>query len=426
MQVSEEDWFNPYEDQVLGPLLIDRQVEIKVFTAAISLVSTNQFAPAFRLPNAVMLHHDKLRGIGETLSSNDKRWHAKLNERISDYGKIIREEVGSDLISAALDGREKILAVCDFPIEWVSVDQLPAMFKYELSRVPSTPGNVVVDALLSQPKGIYLYRDICKVLIIRSFADHDVIKNHLMSGVQWRVQSGRLPGMTIKLADVSTKQELIEALNSFDGLMVIFDCHGGHGGEEGSAWLNIGNEQLSVWHLYQEARIPPIVILAACSTHPVEGSHASVANGFIESGVRSVVGTLAPVDSSHAAVFVMRLLERIAVYLPLVLKRRTYTWREIMTGLFRMSYVRDVMEGLRDRLSLITQEQYESIHIEVNMLINTYEDKLWFEKFRALVAEAVGLDSDGIVKLWGEHFQFVESMLYVQLGRPENIVIADG
>ncbi|AUA83975.1 hypothetical protein AW893_09515 [Pseudomonas aeruginosa] len=81
------------------------------------------------------------------------------------------------------------------------------------------------------------------------------------------------------------------------------------------------------------------------------------------------------------------------------------------------------MEGLRDRLGLVTQEQYESIHIQANMLINTHEDKLWFEKFRALIAEAARLDQDEIDKLWEEHFQFVESMLYVQLGRPENIVI---
>lgn len=423
MTMSREDFLNPYEDEVLGPLLRDRQVELKIFTATVALVATNQFVPAFRLPNSVMLHHDKLREIGRILSSNDRQWREKLNRNISAYGRAIREDVDAGLLTASFEGREKILAVCDFPIEWVAVDQLPAMFRFELSRVPSTPGNVVINALVSHAKAAYRYQDLCNVLIIRSFDENDAIKDHLVSGILGRVESGRLPRMNVRIVDVSTKQELVDALNSFDGLMVIFDCHGGHGGEEGFAWLNIGGEQLDVWHLYQQARIPPIVILAACSTHPIEGSHASVANGFIESGVCSVIGTFAPVDSSHAAVFVTRLLERIAVYLPIVLKRREYTWREIITGLLRMSYVRDVMEGLRDQLGLVTQEQYKSIHIQANMLINTHEDKLWFEKFRALIAETVGLDQGKMDKLWEEHFQFVESMLYVQLGRPENIVI---
>ncbi|WCX38135.1 CHAT domain-containing protein [Pseudomonas aeruginosa] len=423
MITSQEDLFNPYEDEVLGPLLRDRQVELKVFTAAVALVATNQFVPAFRLPNSVMLHHDKLREIGKILSSNDRQWREKLNRNISAYGRAIRENVGTGLLAASFEGREKILAVCDFPIEWVAVDHLPAMFRFELSRVPSTPGNVVIDALVSHAKAAYSYQNLCNVLVIRSFDENDAIKDHLISGIRGRVESGRFARMSVTIVDISTKQELVDALNSFYGLMVIFDCHGSHGGEEGFAWLNIGGEKLDVWHLYQQARIPPIVILAACSTHPIEGSHASVANGFIESGVCSVIGTFAPVDSSHAAVFVTRLLERIAVYLPIVLKRREYTWREIITGLLRMSYVRDVMEGLRDRLGLVTQEQYESIHIQANMLINTHEDKLWFEKFRALIAEAARLDQDEIDKLWEEHFQFVESMLYVQLGRPENIVI---
>lgn len=420
--MSRDDFFNPYEDEVLAPLLLDRQVELKVFTASVALVATNQFVPAIRLPNSVMLHHDKLREIGRILSSNEKQWRRKLNRNIAAYGRAIRDDVDAGLLTASFAGREKILAVCDFPIEWVAIEQLPTMFRFELSRVPSTPGNVAINALVSHPKAAYRYQDLCEILVIRAFEENDPIRDHLVSGIIKRAESGRFRRVRVRIVDVSSKQELVEALNSFYGIVVIFDCHGGHGGEESSAWLNIGEEQLDVWHLYQQARIPPIVILAACSTHPIEGSHASVANGFIESGVCSVIGTFAPVNSSHAAVFVTRLLERIDLYLPIALRRRDYTWREIITGLFRMSYVRDVMEGLRDQLGLITQAQYEAIHVQANMLINI-EDKLWFEKFMALVAEAVGLEQRNVAEFWEEHFQFVESMLYVQLGRPENIVI---
>ncbi|MEN1641675.1 hypothetical protein AAIH64_35880, partial [Pseudomonas aeruginosa] len=108
---SQEDLFNPYEDEVLGPLLRDRQVELKVFTAAVALVATIQFVPAFRLPNSVMLHHDKLREIGKILSSNDRQWREKLNRNISAYGRAIRENVGAGLLAASFEGREKILAV---------------------------------------------------------------------------------------------------------------------------------------------------------------------------------------------------------------------------------------------------------------------------------------------------------------------------
>ena len=241
--------------------------------------------------------------------------------------------------------------------------------------------------------------------------------------MQWGHEEGRLKGLKVELVDVASKEEVIEALNSFKGLMVIFDCHGGHGGEEDSAWLYIGGENISVWHIYQSARVPPIIVLAACSTHPVEGSHASVANGFLESGACSVLGTFAPINSNHASTFVLRLLSRVAVYLPIALKSRPYTWREIISGLFRMSYTRDVLTYLRDDKKLLDHNQYAAIHIKTNMLVNTYEDKYWFDKFKSMVAEELELEELAANELFQQNFQFVETMLMVQLGRPENIVI---
>lgn len=421
--MSEEDVFNPYEDRILGPLLRDRQVELKIFTTTISIIASNQFVPALRLPNSVMLHHDKLKDIGKTVNSNVKQWHEKLSKKFFDYSELLKADIGKELLCGIFNNREKILAVCDFPIEWVSIDLLPTMFRHELSRIPSTPGNVTTNVLLSLPKRAYAYSALCDILIIRSFDADDEIRDHLSEVVQWGHEEGRLKGLKVELVDVASKEEVIEALNSFKGLMVIFDCHGGHGGEEDSAWLYIGGENISVWHIYQSARVPPIIVLAACSTHPVEGSHASVANGFLESGACSVLGTFAPINSNHAATFVLRLLSRVAVYLPIALKSRPYTWREIISGLFRMSYTRDVLTYLRDDKKLLDHNQYAAIHIKTNMLVNTHEDKYWFDKFKSLVAEELELEELAANELFQQNFQFVETMLMVQLGRPENIVI---
>lgn len=422
--ISEENIFNPYDDKILGPLLRDRQIELKIFTTTISIVASNQFAPALRLPHSVMLHHDKLKDIGQTVNSNARQWHEKLSGKFLEYSKLLKADIGEELLSGIFNNREKILAVCDFPIEWVSIDLLPAMFRYELSRIPSTPGNVTTNVLLSLPKHVYAYSALCDILIIRSFDEDDEIRDHLSKVVQWGHDEGRLKGLKVQLIDVASKDEIIEALKSFKGIMVVFDCHGGHGGENDSAWLHIGGENIDVWHLYQSTRVPPIVILAACSTHPVDGSHASVANGFLESGACSVLGTFAPINSDHAATFVIRLLTRIAIYLPIALKSRPYTWREIISGLFKMSYARDVLTYLRDDMKLLSQAQYADIHIKTNVLINSLEDREWFDKLKLFIGVELNMDIDAINELFLESFQFVETMLMVQLGRPENIVIA--
>lgn len=423
LAISEEDMFNPYEDKILGPLLRDRQIELKVFTTTISIVASNQFIPALRLPNSVMLHHNKLREIGQAVNSNVRQWHEKLSEKFFEYSELLKSDIGESLLSGIFNKREKILAVCDFPIEWVSIDLLPVMFRYELSRIPSTPGNVTTNILLSIPKHAYSYSALCDILIIRSFDENDKIRDHLSKVVQWGQDEGRLKGLKVQLVDVASKDEIIEVLKSFKGIMVIFDCHGGHGGEKDSAWLHVGGQNVDVWHIYQSTRVPPIVILAACSTHPVEGSHASVANGFLESGACSVLGTFAPINSGHAATFVIRLLTRVAVYLPIALKSRPYTWREIISGLFKMSYIRDVLTYLRDDKKLLSQTQYADIHVKTNALINSLEDREWFDKFKLLIGVELKIDEHATNELFLNNFQFVETMLMVQLGRPENIVI---
>lgn len=424
LQIDEENIFNPYDDEILGPLLREKLVELKLFTTVMGVVATNQCIPAFRLPNSVMLHHSKLRTIGQLINSNNKKRREKLNVQFLEYGKTIKENIGETLLISTFKDREKILAVCDIPIEWIPLEQLPLMFSHEISRVPSTPGNVAIDTLLSRTKSIYPYSALCNILIIRSFEADDPIKEHLTSYIRQRIDSNRLRGLNITTIDISDKEDLVKALSAFSGLMVIFDCHGNHGGEEDTAWLSVGGKRLDLWHIYQKVRVPPIVVLAACSTHPVEGSHASVANGFLESGVQSVIGTFAPVDSAHAATFVIRLLERIAMYVPIVLKTRPCTWREIVTGLLRMSYVRDVLESLRDEHKLLSHELYEKLHVQANISINMHEDKMWFEKFKTSICHALGYDEAQGKIMWEVNFQFVETMLFVQLGRPENIVIS--
>ncbi|KAF1310443.1 hypothetical protein BLX42_14170 [Pseudomonas sp. SG-MS2] len=423
LAISKEDVFNPYDDKILSPLLRDRQIELAIFTTTISIVASNQFVPALRLPNSVMLHHDKLKQIGQTINSNSRQWHEKLSGKFFEYSELIKTDIGELLLSGIFNNREKILAVCDFPIEWISIDLLPVMFRHELSRIPTTPGNVTSNVLLSVPKRAYGFSALCDILIIRSFDENDKIRDHLSRVVEWGQNEGRLQGLRVQLVDVASKEEIIEVLRSFKGIMVVFDCHGGHGGEKDSAWLHIGDEKVDVWHLYQSTRVPPIVVLAACSTHPVDGSHASVANGFLESGACSVLSTFAPINSDHAATFVIRLLTRIAVYLPIALKSRPYTWREIISGLFKMSYTRDVLTYLRDEKKLLSQNQYAAIHIKTNILVNSLEDRGWFDKFKLLIGEELRIDMQAVNELFLQNFQFVETMLMAQLGRPENIVI---
>jgi hydrogenase/urease accessory protein HupE len=254
--------------------------------------------------------------------------------------------------------------------------------------------------------------------VIRSFEDDDPIRGDL----EQAINHYDLSGMKVEIADVSTREELVNAMNVYQGAMLIFDCHGNHGGKTEPAWLQIGKERVDVWDLKHIARMTPIVVLAACSTHPVDGSHASVANGFLATGVQAVLGTYAPVNSPHTAILVGRLLYRIAAFLPMITKHRPVSWREIVSMFFRMSYVTDVLRDLRGVRKAINEVQYHKLHLDANMAINTGNQD-WLEELQQGVMAATGMSEGDVRKIWLARYQFVETMLFGQLGLPENIAI---
>lgn len=421
-EISDPETFNPYDDEVIGPLLAVRQHELLLFTFLVSISAVNQFVPAIRLPNAVMLHHDRLANIYALVNSSRRGRTQELNRKVGEYSRTIQRELGMELMDVAFGSREKLLAVCDFPIEWISIDLLPAMFRYEMSRIPSTPGNLTAQVLLSGQRVMMPLSALADVLIVRSLAATDPIRNHLSDSVDYFGEKGGLDNLRLELVDVTSEAELIEALNQFKGMTVIFDCHGNHGGEESHAWLLIGAERVDVWGLANRTRIPPIVILAACSTHPLDGSHASVANGFLRSGAISVMGTLAPVSAIHTGVTIARLLYRMSTFIPIATKGEPRSWRDIVSGFLRMSYTTDVLRDLHHVLGAITASQYHKLHLDANLSING-EDPEWFDKLYAGIRSAIGKDDESLRELFLQRYQFVETMLFAQLGRPENLFI---
>ena len=413
---------NPYDDEILGPFLVQRQFELRAFAEFVAIVAVNQFAPPIRLPHGVMLHHAQLKNIYALIKSADAKSRSQLTSRVAAYSSDLKKDIGERLLNAILTGRQKILAMCDFPIEWISIDGLPIMFSHEISRIPSTPGDLFGQTALAGERVMLPLEELSNILVIRSFADEDPIRKHTESAIASFNRKNELENLTIKIVDVQTIAEVEHALNEFTGAIVIFDCHGDHGGEESHAWLHIGKEKLDVWNLANRTRVPPIAILSACSTHAIDGSHASVANGLIRSGAVSVIGTYAPVNSIHASTVVGRLLYRIAAFLPLVLKQGFMSWRTVVSGFFRMSYVSDVLKEF-SRLGLISESQFYSLHLAGNMSINNF-DPAWHSNFLAALQTSSDLSAEKFKSLMESDFQFVDTMIWVQLGRPENILIS--
>jgi len=405
-------------------LIHERQKELQIFTSIVSIIAASQFCPSIRFPNSVMLHHDILNNIAKLIISPNVNSLKALNKRFSAYSDAIKNDLGDDFIESIFSNRNKLFCICDFPIEWININGIPVMFTHEISRICSTPGNLTAQMGLRGEIFHIPCRALYDILIIRSFGEKDPLKNHLKIGLDKFYELGSLKNLNIQFVDINSKDELVETLNSFFGSIVIFDCHGNHGGVDDHGWLKIGHEKVDVWDLSGYCRIPPIVILSACSTHPIDGSHASVANGFFKCGALSVIGTYAPVRADHSAILVCRILLRISEYIPVVTKYRNISWREVISGFFKMSYATDILMGFLYKLNIVSVGQYKDARLKLNIEINS-GNELWYDELIKILEIYCSLNNQQVKSIIKNNFQFVETMLYTQLGRPENIIICN-
>lgn len=150
--------------------------------------------------------------------------------------------------------------------------------------------------------------------------------------------------------------------------------------------------------------MPPIVLLSACDTLPIDGGHGSVANGMLALGAVTVLGTVLPVDSRKSAIFIGRLLHRIAEFLPIVVSRSSYMpWRSFMSGMLRMTFCSELIISLIEDAKIISISDYPRIQMAANMGINSLQPD-WYEGVIDSICSASQLNRDVVIekcRFWG-------------------------
>jgi len=414
---------NPYVAAVTQA----RQQELFAFTNLMSILSSEDFSPFIRLPNDLNLMHGMLDNIESLVCGSAKRQTEKLNREFSKVSDFILSAIPQDVLRVIGDCGEKGVIVSDYPIEWMCLDNdVPLLFTRELCRIGSTPGNILSEIICNTERVEFDISYVNKITVIRSFKDDDPIRNYLEVAVN-QFSENFINGTEVLFVDVDSEEELYQALNTYRPFFAVFDCHGDHGGRNEHAWLQIGDDKVDVWKLRGRCHVPVIAALSACSTHPVAGSHASVANGLLASGVAGVIATSVPIPAVDAASFVARLIYRIDTYLPIQLKMftRHVFWREFVTKMLRMSYSTDILRSYREaKPQWISRGQYVSIHQDMNMEIN-FGNLRWHYVLFDRLSEASGRTIEDVKDFFIRNVRFKHSSFYVQIGRSDKIFIVD-
>lgn len=261
-----------------------------------------------------------------------------------------------------------------------------------------------------------------EVLLVRAFAPDDPIRNVLLNALE-TMNSGCKNPVRVIVADVQTKEEFADAFNNFRGPLAIFDGHGSQNRSDPEGTISVGTLSFNPFELYAKIRVPPIMFLSACETHTLEGYESSVAGAFLLMGCDSVIGTLVPIDALQAALLMARFAFRLSEFLPTL--SMAIPWSQVVAGMFRMSYVTDVLYAMKSKFSLDGEnflKIYSSVQCLANLDINSFREG-WIERLFQALAEQLSVSLVHIWDAWRDTCYFTETLRYVHLGQPEHIFV---
>jgi hypothetical protein len=403
-----------------NPMMMLRQREIWLATEAVATLATSEVSAVIRPPNGLNRTRGVIRQFAQHYRSNDDRV-MKRAEIFRGVQRAIGDAFPADFREVLRLSSDGIRVIADAHVEWLDFDGIPLGLRRNVSRIPVTPGNMLIELLSARPFVQLTTSDFAEVLIISALEEKDEIAGIFETAFATfsKVWKDKL---RLKFVTVRNEDELVAALNEFEGALVVFDGHGSHKHDRpGVLWA--GDQAVNTWNLRGKVtRVPPIVILSACDTHAADRNHATAAGGFLALGTTAVLGSVFPLLAKQAAIFAARLLYRVAEYVPPAVDMfgRSLTWLEIVSGMLRVQASTDILHHLLGS-KLLSQEQFEKLHLLSSRLQNGRHPDPFSELRQAIIregVEAARLDNEIHTALANS-----STISYLHLGRPETILI---
>lgn len=400
-----------------------RGTELAAFSGALALNAASIASAVIRISPGVNRISKSLIPMANSARGSNIQARRKLPKLFGAIQDDLASAVGDETLAVLETSAHGVKIVSDVPLEWLPVGRLPLSLHTDTSRLPATPGNLLVSQLrlwhpIMLPKSAFE-----EILVISSFTAGDPIA-HAMKGSLEVISRHEGIDVRARVVTVQSVDEFVAALNSYDGPMLVFDGHGSHDETTNIGAIHIGSEKLDVWKLRGKVRVPPIVVLSACDTQAIERSHASTGNGFLALDAQAVLATLLPVSAVHSSVFIGRLILRMSEFIRAKSRAgRSAVWSEVVSGLLRMTLATDFLRAYEHKFKL-TFEQYEPLAFQANMLINS-NTRDWPDKVIDMVSQRFSLRRELVEGDFRRAVAFSDAIRYTHIGSPERIVIVD-
>jgi len=419
----------PIEDEgainEIGPILSLRGGELRVTTYAVGVRAASTAAATIRLPARINRSVGVVGQLARFLRHHENPPPIKTSRVFRAVQGALAETLPPEHMDLLRQSNSGIKIIGEAPLEWLPLDDLPLGIARDVSRIGTTPGNLLIEQLRHVPPLYIPAEEFKNYLAVSMFEEGDGIAHHVRQALAVLPDAAESKLTGISAAPKST-DEFISTVNDYDGPILIVDSHGTHPDNPDVGGLTIGGEFVDVWDLAGKIRLPPIVVLSACDTHPFDRSHATVANGFLRCGAIAVLGTVLPIRSRDAAIFLVRLMLRaISFGNAMNANGRSAAWTNIVGGGLRMQLASDIVRGLGAR-GMIPEDRVDRIHLAANHDINPPHERAdWLPRLRQRCIEAGEINQDQWAATYPDILAASDVIRYVNIGNPEAILISD-
>ncbi len=406
-----------------------RRQDMRSFTSALAFLAAASLAPVLRLETKLNRVRGELGVFAHCVRHGGKvrlAWKSsRVIRRLGAYMRTLINPSFLERIDAPEpdDQIEGMKLVSDLPLELLPTRGLSLALRYDCSRIPTVPGNLFIGECLCPPVVLPL-RAFDEVLVLRSFEPNDQLRPLFQRAIEVISESQEITRVRYRFVDVKSSKDVVDAINNYEGGVLVFDCHGRYDPEIGAGALVIGGSTVNLWDLRHLCELPPIVMFSACDTQPIDGSHSSTATAAFALGARAILAAMFPIYGDQAAVFNARMLFRLEMFVSESLNLYPrITWREVVSGMLRMVHMTEVLQKLCKHAGLgITQAERDSVQWIANVAINNRRAN-WYEASLNRLSEVSGRSVGWLENEIQRWAGLTDAMKYVHLGNPESVII---
>jgi len=407
-----------------SPCVVLRRLELYATAAFSSVRAASKLTPTYRLPE---LTSELFAPLGELANATDlnpsnrssaERQRRKVNKCARKLNAVFSASVPPKILEIIRNGDGLIGNWGEVPLELLDVDGVPLSMRREITRIPVVPGNGLFRHAMRNSRIHIKAEELCDITIIRALLPSDRLYGELVNRLTSLMAD--MPELKVTVRDVANKAEFVDAIRTNNSELVIVDCHGGYDARSHRSGLKIGRKLIDVSEALEGERAPSLVILSACNTHPLNGSHVSAVNGFLEHGSFSVLGTLLPIHGQAAAL----LVERIVRYLISWSKRGrgAVRWSGLISMALRTQYLGETCSVLAAGALPLTPRRWQEVY--ENAVAAVPHGTEW----PTLVDElsvAADVQTEEIRELMRRETFLGHAAMYVHFGVPENVAIVN-